>query len=94
MTDLAVMIKYEIQLGSKASNMKARNLRDGLLRPMLRGMHCRQCKLDTIIGFEIVDGCPRYDFAPGVLLLLSQKNRRQDSKCKQKINEFSLTTRK
>ena len=48
------MIKYEIKLGNKAQNGKARSIRDSIFKPMLRGMNCRnpRCRgIDTVIEF-------------------------------------------
>ncbi|AZJ35106.1 hypothetical protein [Tenacibaculum singaporense] len=45
------MIKYEIKTGSSFLNKKAREQRDGIYKPTLKGMHCRKCSSDTIIEF-------------------------------------------
>jgi hypothetical protein len=44
------MIKYKTQVGAKHLNMEARELRD-IMKPHLKGMHCRKCKTDTEIIF-------------------------------------------
>lgn len=49
------MIKYEIKLGAKYLNSEARGKRDEILKPQLRGMHCRKCTHDTIIEFVEID---------------------------------------
>ncbi len=45
------MIKYEIKTGCKFLNQKARQQRDVVFKPQLKGMHCRKCKVDTVICF-------------------------------------------
>jgi len=44
------MIRYKTQVGAKHLNKEARKLRD-VIKPMLRGMHCRKCNQDTEINF-------------------------------------------
>lgn len=45
------MIKYEIKTGDKVLNIQARNLRDVAFKPLLKGMNCRKCDMETIISF-------------------------------------------
>jgi hypothetical protein len=48
--DLTTMIKFNTQLGSEHLNFRAREQRD-LLKPLLKGMHCRKCSIDSSINF-------------------------------------------
>ena len=60
------MIKYNTRTGDKVTNEHARNQRDVILKPTLRGMNCRKCGVDTEISFHsgqfggatpIIDAC-------------------------------------
>lgn len=40
-------------MGAKHLNSRAREQRDFILKPVLKGMHCKQCpRVDTIISFK------------------------------------------
>ena len=45
------MIKYKIIMGKDYLNQIARRRRNYAYKPALKGMHCRNCLIDTVIEF-------------------------------------------
>ena len=45
------MIKYITTLGDKVLNTYARRQKE-IMQPMLKGMHCTKCNIDTVITFQ------------------------------------------
>jgi hypothetical protein len=50
------MIKYKIETGSKATNMAARLKKEQVYAPLLKGMSCGTCKINTVVNFVPADG--------------------------------------
>lgn len=60
-------ITYNTITGDSAMNAKARILRDKVLKPSLKNMKCKTCKIDSVFEFKRHDGYPNSSSVDHVL---------------------------